>query len=185
MTDKEKETIEKLEKFTKNDFSNPLGWSGYYDTELNELSRAIKISLNLIENQQKEIKYWKDEYDKEVTENIAYITKIENQDNRIKELEKELKERKSYNKGAKEALRVSEELEKFYNEEASRLETELEGKDKMIEDMAEWIYSNISLCKMSEIAMLAGYDIKKFIMGISDEEAKSIIKRYFEKKEEG
>lgn len=50
MIDEEKEAIEKLEKFTKNDFSNPLGWSGYYDTELNELKRAIKISLNLIKN---------------------------------------------------------------------------------------------------------------------------------------
>ena len=35
---------------------------------------------------------------------------------------------------------------------------------------------------MSEIAMLAGYDIKKFIMGIFDEEAKKIIIEYFEKK---
>lgn len=58
-------------------------------------NKAVERVLNLIENQQREIKYWKDKYDKELTENIAYITKIVNQDNRIKELEKALEEKDS------------------------------------------------------------------------------------------
>lgn len=53
---KEQEAIELAENFTKMDFSNPMGWTGYYDTELKELSQAIKTVLNMLKAQQRKIK---------------------------------------------------------------------------------------------------------------------------------
>ena len=55
MSEEEKKAIEVLESFTKIDFNNPNGWTGYYDTELKELSQKINIALNLIRKQQEEI----------------------------------------------------------------------------------------------------------------------------------
>ncbi len=63
------------------------------------------------------------------------------------------------------------------------IQESVEKKDKTILEMAEWIYENIDLCKMSKMGMEIDYDIEKFIIGISDEEAKKIIIEYFEKKE--
>ena len=37
------------------DFSNPMGWTGYYDAELEELSQAIETVLNLIKEQQEKL----------------------------------------------------------------------------------------------------------------------------------
>ena len=55
MTNEQREAIELAKEFTKMDFSNPMGWTGYYDTELKELSQAIDTVLSLIKEQQKEI----------------------------------------------------------------------------------------------------------------------------------
>ena len=54
---KEQEAIEiqLLKDFTKIDFSNPLGWTGYYDTELKELSKAIETVLNMLKEKENEI----------------------------------------------------------------------------------------------------------------------------------
>ena len=55
MTNEQREAIELAKEFTKMDFSNPMGWTGYYDAELEELSQAIDTVLNLIKEQQEEI----------------------------------------------------------------------------------------------------------------------------------
>lgn len=51
----EGQAIELAEEFTKMDFSNPMGWTGYYDTELKELSQAIETVLNMIKEKDEEI----------------------------------------------------------------------------------------------------------------------------------
>ena len=55
MTNEQREAIELAKEFTKMDFSNPMGWTGYYDAELEELSQAIETVLSLIKEQQEEI----------------------------------------------------------------------------------------------------------------------------------
>lgn len=55
MRDEQREAIELAKEFTKMDFSNPMGWTGYYDAELEELSQAIETVLSLIKEQQEEI----------------------------------------------------------------------------------------------------------------------------------
>ena len=52
---KEQEAIEIAKKFTKMDFSNPMGWTGYYDTELKELSQAIETVLNMLKEKDRQI----------------------------------------------------------------------------------------------------------------------------------
>ena len=52
MTNEQREAIELAKEFTKMDFSNPMGWTGYYDAELEELSQAIETVLSLIKEQQ-------------------------------------------------------------------------------------------------------------------------------------
>ena len=54
MTNEQRKAIELAKEFTRIDFNNPMGWTGYYDTELKELQRAIDTALSLIkENQEK------------------------------------------------------------------------------------------------------------------------------------
>lgn len=55
MTKEQREAIELAKEFTKMDFSNPMGWTGYYDAELEELSQAIETVLNLIKEQQEKL----------------------------------------------------------------------------------------------------------------------------------
>ena len=55
MIKEQREAIELAKEFTKMDFSNPMGWTGYYDAELEELSQAIDTVLSLIKEQQQEI----------------------------------------------------------------------------------------------------------------------------------
>ena len=56
MTNEQREAIELAKEFTKMDFSNPMGWTGYYDAELEELSQAIETVLSLIKEQQEKMK---------------------------------------------------------------------------------------------------------------------------------
>ena len=66
MENEQREAIELAKEFTKMDFSNKMGWTGYYDAELKELSQAIDTVLSLIKEQQEKIaKYEKiyKEYD--------------------------------------------------------------------------------------------------------------------------
>lgn len=55
MNEEEKIAMKLAKDFTKIDFKTQQGWHGYYDEELEELSKSIKTILNLIEKQQKEI----------------------------------------------------------------------------------------------------------------------------------
>lgn len=74
--------------------------------EVNEYNHSVGMVLNLIKKQQAEL------------ENIT----------------QKYNNLKSYNKGTKEALRVSEELEKHYSIEASEFEAELEKKNRQLEE---------------------------------------------------
>ena len=55
MTKEQEARIKLLKDFTKMDFSNPMGWTGYYDTELKELSEAIETVLSMLKEKDKEI----------------------------------------------------------------------------------------------------------------------------------
>lgn len=60
------QSIEIAKDFTKMDFSNPMGWTGYYDTELKELQECIKTVLNMLKEKDKEIesiRYIKNSFD--------------------------------------------------------------------------------------------------------------------------
>lgn len=52
MTKEQEEAIELTKQFTKMNFNTPNGWTGYYDTELKELSQAMKTVLNMLQEQQ-------------------------------------------------------------------------------------------------------------------------------------
>ena len=53
MTKEQEARIKLLKDFTKMDFSNPMGWTGYYDTELKELSEAIETVLSMLKEKDK------------------------------------------------------------------------------------------------------------------------------------
>ena len=55
MTKEQEEAIKLAENFTKMDFSNPIGWTGYYDTELKELSEAIETVLSMLKEKDADI----------------------------------------------------------------------------------------------------------------------------------
>lgn len=90
MTKEEKEAIELATNFTKEDFSNPMGWSGYYDTELKELSQVMKIVLNLIQKQDKEIKHWKKGFERELEDNRKNTCELLKQDLIIRGKDKQI-----------------------------------------------------------------------------------------------
>ena len=60
MSEEENKAIELAKNFTKIDFTTPNGWTGYYDRELNEISKAINILLNIITKNKKENKTLKE-----------------------------------------------------------------------------------------------------------------------------
>lgn len=109
----EEKAIELAEEFTKMDFSNPMGWTGYYDTELNELSLAVKTVLNMLKEKDKEIEFQKD------------INKTEK--DRHKKTEKSLKGQIIKNN------KIIEKLEK----EAQKYFEEIIKQDRIIDLMAE------------------------------------------------
>lgn len=89
----EEKAIELAEEFTKMDFSNPMGWTGYYDTELNELSLAVKTVLNMLKEKDKEIEFQKDinktEKDRHKKTEKSLKGQIIKQNKIIEKLEKE------------------------------------------------------------------------------------------------
>ena len=109
----EEKAIELAEEFTKMDFSNPMGWTGYYDTELNELSLAVKTVLNMLKEKDKAIEFQKD------------INKIEK--DRHKKTEKSLKGQ------IIKQNKIIEKLEK----EAQKYFEEIIKQDRIIDLMAE------------------------------------------------
>ena len=81
MTNKQREAIELAKEFTEIDFSNPMGWTGYYDTELKELSQAIDTVLSLIKENSAEIQ----QKNTELAEKSAELEKKDKQIDLIKE----------------------------------------------------------------------------------------------------
>ena len=75
MTTEQREAIELAKEFTKMDFSNPMGWTGYYDAELEELSQAIDTVLSLIKENSAEIQ----QKNTELAEKSAEIEKKDKQ----------------------------------------------------------------------------------------------------------
>lgn len=92
MTTEQKEAVALVKDFTKMDFNNPMGWTGYYDTELKELQQAIETVLNLIQEKDKEIEQYKKLYQKALDD--AVITAHDNmhKDKIIDELAKAFKQ---------------------------------------------------------------------------------------------
>lgn len=71
MTTEQKEAIDLVKCFTKKNFSNENGWTGYYDTELKELQQAIEAVLNLIQEQEKETEKYKNLYQKALDDAVT------------------------------------------------------------------------------------------------------------------
>ena len=90
MTEEEKKAIELAKKFIKEDFSNPMGWSGYYDTELKELSQAIEIVLNILNEKDTEIEHWKKGFERELEYNRKNTCELLKQDLIIREKDKQI-----------------------------------------------------------------------------------------------
>lgn len=105
MTTEQKEAVALVKDFTKMDFNNPMGWTGYYDTELKELQQAIETVLNLIQEKDKEIEKYKKLYQKAL--NDAVVTAHDNmhKDKIIDELAKAFKQ---------DDVRSVEEIKRFY-----------------------------------------------------------------------
>ena len=82
MTNEQRKAIELAKEFMEMDFSNPMGWSGYYDTDLKELSKAIDTVLSLIKEQQIYIKKYNDtteEMNRDIRKLISEIQKKDKQ----------------------------------------------------------------------------------------------------------
>lgn len=105
-----------------------------------------------------------------IEDNTDYYMKLRDTLDFIENLLTRYKNLKVRHNGTKEALRVSEDLEKHFSEEASILEAELEKKDKVINEMAE------------QLIGLSIYDANKEIIIFKNEEE---VKEYFTKKVEG
>ena len=88
MTKEQEEVIKLAKEFTKMDFSNPMGWTGYYDTELKELQECIKIVLNMLEEKDKEIDFYKKGLEREIESNRDNIMEIIKQDKEIEKKDK-------------------------------------------------------------------------------------------------
>lgn len=101
MTNEQREAIDLAKEFTKIDFNNPRGWTGYYDTDLKELSQAIDTVLSLTKEQDKYIKDAND-ITTEMSNDIKKLTsEIEKKDKQIdlmaKFIENNISEKKIIN----------------------------------------------------------------------------------------
>lgn len=97
MTKEQEEAIKLAKEFTKMDFSNPMGWTGYYDTELKELSIAIETVLNILKEEDKEIEklkreneHWKNEFEKELEDNRKNTCELLKQDLIIRKKDRQI-----------------------------------------------------------------------------------------------
>lgn len=77
--------IKILKNITKQDFSNPMGWTGYYDSELKELQQAIE---NILEDRER----YKKLYERALSDLVVADAKANKYDRlveRIKEIMQE------------------------------------------------------------------------------------------------
>lgn len=79
------EDIKILRDITKQDFNNPMGWTGYYDSELKELQQAIKNILTDRERLEKENAEL-------TTENFKLNIELENKRKEYQETYKDVRE---------------------------------------------------------------------------------------------
>ena len=115
MTNEQRKAIELAKEFTEMDFSNPMGWSGYYDTDLKELSKAIDTVLSLIKKQQEEIEkkdkiidFYKKGLEREVESNRENVMEIIKKDKQIDYIIDFIRERSIY------AVDTHEKLKQYF-----------------------------------------------------------------------
>lgn len=141
----EEKAIELAEEFTKMDFSNPMGWTGYYDTELNKLSQAVQTVLNMLKEKDKEIEYYKKQKDYDMQFRHELLEQIRclnlNKDEKDEEIEKLKKHNKELLRKLRNRVKEVRKLNKYslYKKEFKRLNEQIKKKDKMIDLMAEEI----------------------------------------------
>ena len=116
MTNEQRKAIELAKEFTKMDFSNPMGWTGYYDAELKELSQAIDTVLSLIKEQQEREELIKEYVHQEI---VHYTETIEDYEDDDKEGNKhyieELKEDREHWKDIEKILQNKPKEELYMN----------------------------------------------------------------------
>ena len=116
MTNEQREAIELAKEFTKMDFSNPMGWTGYYDAELEELSQAIETVLSLIKEQQEREELIKEYVHQEIVHYTETIEDYEDDDKKEnKHYIEELKEDREHWKDIEKILQNKPKEELYMN----------------------------------------------------------------------
>ena len=82
MTKEQEEAIEIVNNFIKMDFNNQLGWTGYYDTELKELSEAVETVLSMLQEQQEENKKKDKIINEQLKEDVKLQAELNTENNR-------------------------------------------------------------------------------------------------------
>ena len=118
MTTEQKEAVALVKDFTKMDFNNPMGWTGYYDTELKELQQAIETVLNLIQKQEKEIEHWKNGFERELESNRENACELLKQDLIIRKKDKIMDLMAKAFK--QDDVRSVEEIKQYFERESRR-----------------------------------------------------------------
>lgn len=160
----EEKAIELAEEFTKMDFSNPMGWTGYYDTELNELSLAVKTVLNMLKEKDKEIEHQIEKRNNQKAE-LAILNEKQ------KEMNKLINTVKSYKGQMKKETKRIKSLEK----EAQGYFEENIKKDKMIDLI-------IDEYEYNERINLKDFCEDELRKDTCIQDCKTCIKQYFEQK---
>lgn len=179
MTNEQREAIELAKEFTKMDFSNPMGWTGYYDAELKELQRAIDTALSLIKENQEKAENITTNY-KNLIADVSMLAKelgLE-EDAAIDEIYTAIRVLKS------KRINVIEQLDCI--EKKDREIEKLEKQSKVIDRQAQkYFEQTIYLNKI--IDLMADIFYKRFKAELLLEygfESKEELKQYFERKVE-
>lgn len=179
MTNEQRKAIELAKEFTRIDFNNPMGWTGYYDTELKELQRAIDTALSLIKEQQEKAENITTNY-KNLIADVSMLAKelgLE-EDAAIDEIYTAIRILKS------KRINVIEQLDCI--EKKDREIEKLEKQSKVIDRQAQkYFEQTIYLNKI--IDLMADIFYKRFKAELLLEygfESKEELKQYFERKVE-
>lgn len=179
MTNEQRKAIELAKEFTRIDFNNPMGWTGYYDTELKELQRAIDTALSLIKENQEKAENITTNY-KNLIADVSMLAKelgLE-EDAAIDEIYTAIRILKS------KRINVIEQLDCI--EKKDREIEKLEKQSKVIDRQAQkYFEQTIYLNKI--IDLMADIFYKRFKAELLLEygfESKEELKQYFERKVE-
>lgn len=77
--------IKILRNITKQDFNNPMGWTGYYDSELKELQQAIK---NILADRER----YKKLYKRALSDLVVADVKANKYDRLVEKIKKDIEE---------------------------------------------------------------------------------------------